>query len=1272
MNLFDIIFKTPECANIPRIAMARLEPHTRLFVAQSFAYKMGLIKKETFQKCYDEYNSHTIEQEESENKQEQTQQQSYVQNTQNDEEQNPYLSALEKIFGNNLPENTAFYDTDGIPLYQKNKPVFGNYHFDQNGELIKNIDIQNIPNTNSNFNCNNPYPPNPTDNFYYGANRYYGPNYPNFANPYFNQYWKFKDYYQNNPSNFDDRISNALLSNIVGYVDCNESNKSKTFIDTNITSSDNNNKEKTNDSFTSSDDNKEEITAIYNDGDEINIKIPEDILNKIMKFYIKSLIKRDGVEKTLTKLVSFFIENESLMTKTNVSTITKFDFSKLVDFEGDQAFIDESRKAQLSGFQQIRDAFNSYEIEEPFIKIDSDKYIRETKDIDSIKIPNMIGDNSITIKDSVNKWNPNKDSSGNYIYDRNGYNISNNISGNYTNQNPWNNSLPYYPSSSYAWKMNTNNFPNIDFQKIADSMTDEELIKLKVQQETNLRNKEMGISINQEPPKSEKEMLFRTLPGTINFRKTKFDPTPEENAEILGISNNNYQQNNPVVNNIPPSYNQQPYIPPQFMNQSQFDINNIGGNVFYYNGIPYTSDRIQNGDPNNPLYGIVTPEHPEGDTNIQSTIGVIPPQAFKENWLDYNIQNPNINKQPKSNFFQNNYPYASYNMYNPTAIRCYEDSFMVPTEFDIKNNIFPKSQLLLENSQEYIKWKNDKERMSKSYIGKSFYEQMKDVKNNPSSRTGIEFIDPDTGEKVIKIIKDFYNNKDEGKYVINQKDYTEEEYQKYKENLLNKKESHIVNTKTQLKPEDYKKNSPKWVNFMNERKKQRELESMNSDDKIDHFMHYNDELTEEDIQQFKHLRIKKILEERRKLEELYVNPTFGHLKRLQKFCNEYGKYDLARAMILYDMLNSEDTLREDFYIFFEYCIKHLRLLKIRENSRTSVNYKVPYRYRKLPTYTIDENGKRVWDDSFLNEYHEYRELDINNNEIHKYDSNIEDGTKEAKERLKVFLLKALDEKNYIIEREKKNREKDIKERKLYNGRTEEEIIAAYNPYDPNSVYMYNKVKHQKEIDKQYNLYRRIFGGTMTDEQFDNWFYGPKQDEFKEPTLEEQIAQRRKYLNNMTDNSIKFLSTISPLDYDAITNEKIRRFNESFYKFDEGLLTNATSLKDIIRALPILERKLADERIEKQRIKALNESKVVSYDRFHNELVRWFNETETGYDLKTSQSIFGIGSPVDPSTGMPSNYIDISKNNPNYEDKLARFLHHCETSRGTIPMSPLYK
>lgn len=1400
MNLFDIIFGEPEYTKIPRLMMARLEPHTRLFVAQSFAYGAGLLSKETYQKCFMEYETYrhskeeiaisnlepeeqkelcnkmnieyfddglgkpesvqvtklqpqnvqsTMEQQPVSNnqfQQSQNPQMQMVNNNMNNQHHNlyippdtnpiiknlmmnvpvsealkaqpvseennkpcvipegmpkytqgegthynPYIAALENVFGDNMPEDTRYYDSDGVPLFKKHKPVYG-MNFDENGQLIQDpnnpipqgFDLTNLtkPQTESNF-------INPMQQQMMMNN-----------NPYSGYYQ-----YLQLENRTNRRTSNDIMKmSIPGFVGCDEHHG--TMIDTKIINNYNNYPTQQETTETNSDDNQ--IIAFYTDNStSTDIRLDEDMLNQLTQFYIQSLAKRDGVESALNTILSFF----DIKNKTSNNTTTKFDLSELVDFDGTRVMSEETKQEQVNGFKELRDAFNSHTIEEPTIEINVKHLVESSEEAETgYSLPKNLGDETVTIPEESIKWHPNM-VNGNYIYNRNGFKIadqqqygiySNNIypvygnSNSYQmNNNPWNANTPYYPNNSYYGWNNVNHSPNIDFQKIADSMTDEELVKLKVQQETNLRMKQMGKDIYQTPPKCERDLIYRTLPGSIKFRRTKFDPTPEEEAEIRGISVEQLEKEktveeqhkmmevNQVINNIPPTANQPPNIPPQFMNPTgMFDINNIGGNVIYYNGVPYTPDRIKSGDPNNPLYGIVTPEHPEGDTNIVSTVGVIPPQADPTNWLDYDIGNPNMNRMPGSNFnrFNGTYqgPYSggySYNAYNPTAMRSYEESFMIPSEFDINNNILVKARLLVEGTNEYKEWEENKNKAIKKYIGKSFYSLIDDAKNNPSSRSGIEFIDPDTGETVIKIIKDFYHHKDEGKYVVDQVDYTEEEYQERKRIILEEKETKAkkqTQTRTALKPEDYKKNSPKWMNFINERRRKREEEAMNSDESLDHFMHYNDEITTEDIQNFKHLRIKKLLEERKKLEELYVNPTLAHLKRLEKFCNEYGRYDMARASVLYDMLNTEDTLREDFYAFFEYCIKHLRLLKMREAREDNIiEYKVPYRYRKLPTYTIDEKGNRIWD-SFMDEYHENKRYNNRQEIVHEYDSGVEDNSKEDKERFKVFLLKAMDERDYIVKRDREAREKDARERKLFNGRTEEEIIAAYNPYDPNSVYMYNKVKNQKEIDKQYKLYRRIFGSTVTDEQFDLWFFGPKEDEYKEPTIEEQIEQRRRYLHKMTDNNIQFLSTIKPLDYEAIHNDMVRKINENFRRFDQGLLTEAKSLKDIFRALPVLERKLAEERIEKQKLAALDSMKTVSYDRFHNELVRWFNETETGYDLKTSQAIFGAGAPVDPSTRMPSHYIDITKNNPSYEDKLARFMHHCQTSRGNIPLSPLYK
>lgn len=438
---------------------------------------------------------------------------------------------------------------------------------------------------------------------------------------------------------------------------------------------------------------------------------------------------------------------------------------------------------------------------------------------------------------------------------------------------------------------------------------------------------------------------------------------------------------------------------------------------------------------------------------------------------------------------------------------------------------------------------------------------------------------------------------------------------------------------------------------------------------------------------------------------------------LRNLCKRLQVYNPPLARVVWAKRHLK--YRDDYQLFITAAEDILNEYEIAEmfdkEDEGYYDYRVPMRNRKLPEYTIDENGKKIFDENYY-EYHPFRKYTDDTFE-YEYDRGRE-LTKEEfnlfceyeetclvysfhQLRLKNFyevnrrlqnlplsysvdrkelaireekLRKLLEERISIREnaeaKKKEEIEQQCKNKRVSDPRTLEEIENEYyNRFDPVEAHYHEMRVLRKKQEQQYELYRDIFS-SKSQKEFDAWWYGKNSSQYQQENLppeELQRRQREEYVDRMTEANIALLSKAQVIDPVQITNNFRYWQQAELQKLFGNTMNEATSLKDVFeKVIPHALYEISCENIEKQRRETANNSyNHMAYKRALIELAN--NKVLAGNDDHN----FKPG-PVDPRFGYPANWVDPT-NSREYEERKARFMEYCKNSMGVnIPLRPIYR
>lgn len=78
---------------------------------------------------------------------------------------------------------------------------------------------------------------------------------------------------------------------------------------------------------------------------------------------------------------------------------------------------------------------------------------------------------------------------------------------------------------------------------------------------------------------------------------------------------------------------------------------------------------------------------------------------------------------------------------------------------------------------------------------------------------------------------------------------------------------------------------------------------------------------------------------------------------------------------------------------------------------------------------------------------------------------------------------------------------------------------------------------------------------------------------------------------------------------------------------------------------------------------------MSKNTYRNSLYSFANPSAQPYNPNPNYS--SQWGTIDPRLGNPQQVVDLT-NNPLAQEKKNRFLQHCATAQGTVPLSPVYR
>ena len=377
----------------------------------------------------------------------------------------------------------------------------------------------------------------------------------------------------------------------------------------------------------------------------------------------------------------------------------------------------------------------------------------------------------------------------------------------------------------------------------------------------------------------------------------------------------------------------------------------------------------------------------------------------------------------------------------------------------------------------------------------------------------------------------------------------------------------------------------------------------------------------------------------------------SYKKQILKVANELAVYDKARAICLIGSMDDPNLRRNEYEMYYKACIEKLNWYKSQEEIHPENDYRVPFRYRKTPVEIPAIKGYKAFQPYTIPMKRKFHMPDGSTIPFYEYDRTREPN----QEEWQLFYEQAIYE-----------RDKDIKlmqVKKMEEYAKEQEELNKFNPYNMMDARLHEMRMEDKLKRDQYEIFRSAYGGAVSDEEFDRWWYksNPQAIPNDRPRSEEDlIAQRKQWRSNMGQNHAYVLQNAKPIDPEQVRIYKTNKINEIIHNFDKGIMDKCTSLRDVFDNLGYLRVRVCEDNIEKQRAEAMNASLSVNrYDYTRNlyEMANPANWSNQGVN--------------DPYYQNRPHYMDFV-NSADYEERKAQFFNYCSNTQGTIPLRPIYK
>lgn len=303
----------------------------------------------------------------------------------------------------------------------------------------------------------------------------------------------------------------------------------------------------------------------------------------------------------------------------------------------------------------------------------------------------------------------------------------------------------------------------------------------------------------------------------------------------------------------------------------------------------------------------------------------------------------------------------------------------------------------------------------------------------------------------------------------------------------------------------------------------------------------------------------------------FSNSIIRHVLTL---ANKMAVYDKIMKDCLIDCMDDKNYNIDDFLLFVKLVGEKYERIKKAEAQHPERNYRVPYRYKRLPIKIKDpETGKIGF--TKKEDYQEMKSVKA------------EDGT--MVQSYAYDRQREINQEEYNTFYEQILYERDV-EIQLYRFKVmadeaqEEMDLSTCDWTNPMEVRLHETRMIEKKKKDQYSIYKAAFKMRMTDEEFDNWWYQNDISRRKpvpktEDDLIFEVEQRRRALGEQRQI---MLADLGPVDYNRRAQMVLENARRAARDFDEGYMDGCTSLKDFFDRLGYLDMKCHEYTIKEQR------------------------------------------------------------------------------------------
>lgn len=400
------------------------------------------------------------------------------------------------------------------------------------------------------------------------------------------------------------------------------------------------------------------------------------------------------------------------------------------------------------------------------------------------------------------------------------------------------------------------------------------------------------------------------------------------------------------------------------------------------------------------------------------------------------------------------------------------------------------------------------------------------------------------------------------------------------------------------------------------------------------------------------------------LNKYSKQPSGHYLKNEDKVLEDYisplideiDKYNKMISYVVADSLYGDELTRDEFDIYIEYLANLLQMYKQRERLNPNKDYRASYRYRRTPRQVDPSKGMIGYSSLELDlDWAPEFTVDSEGNRHYSYDRGEEPGH---------------DVENAFYNAEMQRRNMVIKKKKFENlleYNSDQLKRMGFNKYDFRSRMEFNAYKYNKELRDEYEFYKEALRPYMSPKQFNIWWYGKEQSPSTPP---DRKTIRKRQIKEMTENNLRMLNSAIVINYDDIVDNNRKMLRNKFKQMDEGWMDNVKNLReffDKLKYLEILTYWNTEEQKQRDDYRKNNYAQKFSY---YRNLHRFNNEGPLGYPGNPMPNSYS--EPLDPKYGLPANYRNYLCGK-DYEEKRARFLNYCRTSKGkNMELKPVYK